>query len=102
MKPRETLLEVAERAFWVGQKDQEFRRVCQPGAFFLSLPRATRRQLKALTSDDLKNLRVDALKYMLGPPDQRYLQHVRAHYEAERRAYLKKHPYRSVDDPWEA
>ena len=97
----DTLIEVAERAFWIGQKDQEFRRIHKPGEFFNSLPPAVKKQLRSMKSDDFKNIRTDAISFMLYPPDERYLAFVRAHFEAERRAHLKKHPFRSLDDEWD-
>ena len=97
----DTLLEVAERAFWIGQKDQEFRRIHKPGEFFKSLPPHVQKQLRGMKSSEYKNVRLDAILWMLGPPDERFVRFVREHYEAERRAYLKKHPYRRLDDEWD-
>ncbi len=93
--------EVAENAFWRGQKDQEFRRLMKPGEFFMNLPPDVKARLSKMSSDEFKNVRIDAIAWMLGPPDPRYCQFVRNHYEAERIAYLRKHPHRSIDDEWD-
>lgn len=100
MTPADTLIEVAEQAFWKGQKDQEFRRIRKPGEFLMSLPPEIQRIFANMSSKEFSNVRLDAVLWMCVPPDPRYLRAVREHYEIERREYLKKHPFRSVDDEW--
>src|ERR1019366_5064902 len=93
----ELLAYYAEQAYWIGQKDQEFCRITRPGEFFLSLPEDVKEQLRTLTSKD-RQVRLDSILWMCHEVRPRYIQAVRAHYEAEWCAYLKKNPYRSLDD----
>lgn len=63
-----TFLELCETAYWRGQKEQEFRRPQKPGQFVENLPPEVREKLKTLKSDDLKNVRWDAIFWMCHPP----------------------------------
>jgi hypothetical protein len=56
MIPINTLIEVAERAFWRGEKSLEFRRPMKVGEEFESLPEDVKESLRNLKSDDLRNI----------------------------------------------
>ena len=59
-----TFIEIAEHAFWKGQKEQELFRTMKPGEFYLNLPEVVQEKLKDLKSADFNNVQFDAISFM--------------------------------------
>lgn len=78
MSTLELFLEVAERAYWRGEFDRQRHRShpLQVGKFYEGLPEDVKDRLRALKSDDLRNVRPDAVLWMChpmpGPPTHRF------------------------------
>lgn len=59
--------EIAEDAFWSGEKPLEFGRPMKPGEFFEKLPPEIKEELKNLTAADLNKTRLDEILWMIRP-----------------------------------
>lgn len=66
MNPIETLMEVAIHAYFRGDFDRQRRRPPgNPGEFFNNLPEQTKETLRQLKSHDFRQLRWDAINWMM-------------------------------------
>jgi len=63
----ELFCNVAEQAYWKGQKDQEFRRPMRVGEAFSKLPEYVKEKLKTLKSDDTRKIRSEEVAWMCHP-----------------------------------
>ncbi len=61
----ELMMQTASTAFFIGRLERERRRVSNVGEFFQNLPEEQRQQLATLKSDDMKNIRLDSVSWML-------------------------------------
>lgn len=64
----ETFIQIAENAFWKGEKEREMRRPIKVGEHFQSLSEDIKEKIRNMKSEDFKNVRPDAIDFMLHLP----------------------------------